>query len=94
MVKILLGGSPCVFWSVAKHGRETTPCGNGWELFKNFLIAKEKFQPDFFPVRKQREHCGTCSRKDHGRAGRQTAAIEFGAGVGAKQTEIVLAQLW
>lgn len=48
MVKILLGGSPCVFWSVAKHGRETTPCGNGWELFKDFLIAKEKFQPDFF----------------------------------------------
>lgn len=48
MKKILIGGSPCTFWSIAKNGRETTAEGMGWELFKNFLIAKEKFQPDFF----------------------------------------------
>ena len=49
MIKILLGGSPCTFWSIAQtKERETKAKGYGWELFKNYLIAKEKFQPDFF----------------------------------------------
>ena len=49
MVKFLIGGSPCTFWSIAqKNNRETTAEGLGWELFKNYLIAKEKFKPDIF----------------------------------------------
>ena len=49
MIKILLGGSPCTFWSIAqKNGRETEASGMGWELFKNYLVAKDKFKPDFF----------------------------------------------
>lgn len=49
MIKILIGGSPCTKWSVAqKKDRETEAEGIGWELFKNYLIAKEKFKPDFF----------------------------------------------
>lgn len=37
------------YWSIAqKHNRETQAEGLGWELFKNYLIAKEKFKPDFF----------------------------------------------
>lgn len=49
MIKILLGGSPCTFWSIAqKNGRETEPSGFGWELFRNYLIAKDKFKPDYF----------------------------------------------
>lgn len=49
MIKILLGGSPCTYWSIAqKNNRETEPGGLGWELFENYLIAKEKFKPDFF----------------------------------------------
>lgn len=49
MVKLLIGGSPCTFWSIAqKNNRETTAEGMGWELFKNYLIAKEKFKPDIF----------------------------------------------
>lgn len=49
MIKLLIGGSPCTFWSIAqKNGRETEAKGLGWELFKNYLIAKEKFKPDFF----------------------------------------------
>ena len=48
-IKILIGGSPCTHWSIAqKNNRETEPSGMGWELFKNYLIAKEKFKPDFF----------------------------------------------
>lgn len=49
MIKILIGGSPCTFWSIAqKNNRETEAEGLGWELFKNYLVAKEKFKPDFF----------------------------------------------
>lgn len=49
MIKLLIGGSPCTFWSVAqKNNRETEAKGLGWELFKNYLIAKEKFKPDLF----------------------------------------------
>lgn len=49
MIKILIGGSPCTYWSVAqKKNREVEAEGLGWELFKNYLIAKEKFKPDFF----------------------------------------------
>lgn len=49
MIKLLIGGSPCTYWSIAqKNNRETEPSGMGWELFKNYLIAKEKFNPDFF----------------------------------------------
>lgn len=48
-IKILLGGSPCTKWSIAqKNGREVLPEGIGWELFENYRIAKEKFQPDIF----------------------------------------------
>lgn len=37
------------YWSIAqKNNRETTAEGLGWELFKNYLIAKGKFKPDFF----------------------------------------------
>lgn len=49
MIKLLIGGSPCTYWSIAqKNNRETEPSGMGWELFENYLIAKEKFQPDIF----------------------------------------------
>lgn len=50
MIKILLGGSPCTYWSISqsKEKREVRCEGQGWELFKNFVIAKEKFKPDFF----------------------------------------------
>lgn len=38
---ILIGGSPCTFWSVAQRAdrRETTSEGFGWELFKQYLRA-------------------------------------------------------
>ena len=49
MIKLLIGGSPCTKWSIAqKKDREVTAEGEGWELFLNYAIAKEKFKPDFF----------------------------------------------
>lgn len=48
-LRLLIGGSPCTYWSIAqKNNRETEAEGLGWELFKNYLIAKVKFKPDFF----------------------------------------------
>jgi DNA (cytosine-5)-methyltransferase 3A len=50
MIKLLIGGSPCTYWSIAqnKDKREKEARGIGWELFKNYVIAKEKFQPNYF----------------------------------------------
>lgn len=49
MIRLLIGGSPCTYWSIAQtKNRETEPEGLGWELFKNYLIALEKFKPDYF----------------------------------------------
>lgn len=55
MIKILIGGSPCTHWSIVRARnkieeglREIKATGIGWELFKNYLIAKEKFRPNYF----------------------------------------------
>lgn len=50
MKKILLGGSPCTHWSVIQNvkNREIKAEGQGWELFKNFVIALHKFRPDYY----------------------------------------------
>lgn len=34
---LLLGGSPCTYWSIAKAGRETTPDGIGGKLFMEYV---------------------------------------------------------
>nr|DAU96468.1 MAG TPA: Cytosine specific methyltransferase [Caudoviricetes sp.] len=48
-MKILIGGSPCTHWSIAQtKNRETEASGIGWDLFLNYRIARDKFQPDFF----------------------------------------------
>lgn len=72
-IKIMLGGSPCTHWSIAqKNNRETKPEGMGWELFKNYLIAKEKFRPDFFLYE---------NNKSAAQAIKDQIAYEFGVGV-------------
>jgi DNA (cytosine-5)-methyltransferase 3A len=49
MIKLQIGGSPCTHWSIAQtKNRETEPEGIGWELLENYLIALDKFQPDYF----------------------------------------------
>ena len=46
---MLIGGSPCTHWSIAQRkNRETKAEGIGWELFLNYVIAKEKWEPDIF----------------------------------------------
>lgn len=49
MIKLLIGGSPCTHWSIAQtKNRETEASGIGWELFLNYRIARDKYQPDYF----------------------------------------------
>ena len=48
-MKLLIGGSPCTHWSIAQtKNREVTAEGIGWELFLNYRIARDKYQPDYF----------------------------------------------
>lgn len=36
---LLIGGSPCTYWSIAKNNRETTPDGIGGQLFMQYVRA-------------------------------------------------------
>lgn len=46
---IVLGGSPCTFWSIAQtRHRESKPEGMGWELFQCYVDAVRKVNPDVF----------------------------------------------
>ena len=52
---ILIGGSPCTYWSVAKAGnkgdkgiRETTSSGIGWDLFSQYARALKEVKPKWF----------------------------------------------
>ena len=36
---LLIGGSPCTYWSIAKNNREITPDGIGGQLFMQYVRA-------------------------------------------------------
>lgn len=45
---LLLGGSPCTYWSIAKKGRETTPDGEGGRLFMQYVRALKESNCKYF----------------------------------------------
>lgn len=47
---LLIGGSPCTYWSVARTGggREITSSGLGWDLFLQYVRALREVQPRWF----------------------------------------------
>lgn len=47
---LVMGGSPCTYWSIAKggQGRETVSSGIGWELFSQFVRAVNEVKPRYF----------------------------------------------
>ena len=45
---VLIGGSPCTFWSVAKRGREITSDGFGFELFRQYVRALQESGCKYF----------------------------------------------
>lgn len=73
-IKLLIGGSPCTYWSIAQSPdkREVVAEGIGWELFKNYIIAKEKFKPDLFLYE---------NNKSASQAIKDQIATELGVGV-------------
>lgn len=47
-VDLLIGGSPCTYWSIAKKGRETTSSGIGFDLFMQYVKALKNANPKYF----------------------------------------------
>ena len=46
---LLIGGSPCTYWSIAqKNNRETEASGIGWELFAQYVRALSTVKPKYF----------------------------------------------
>ena len=45
---LVMGGSPCTFWSIAKTNREVDKDGMGWALFMRFMDAVRDVQPRYF----------------------------------------------
>jgi DNA (cytosine-5)-methyltransferase 3A len=47
---LLIGGSPCTYWSIAQNpkNRETTSSGLGWELFSQYVRALKECKPKYF----------------------------------------------
>lgn len=47
---LLIGGSPCTYWSIAKagRGREVVSSGLGWELFMQYARALKEVKPKYF----------------------------------------------
>jgi len=47
-IDLVMGGSPCTFWSIAKTNREIDKNGVGWMLFMAFVEAVRTINPRFF----------------------------------------------
>lgn len=45
---LLLGGSPCTYWSIAKKDRETTSDGMGFKLFMEYVRALRESECRYF----------------------------------------------
>ena len=46
---LLIGGSPCTYWSIAQtKNRETTSSGLGWNLFSQYVRALKEAKPKYF----------------------------------------------
>lgn len=48
---LLIGGSPCTYWSIAGAGqgiRETIASGLGWDLFSQYVRALKEAKPKYF----------------------------------------------
>ena len=46
---LVLGGSPCTFWSIARSkSREVDKNGTGWKMFMRFVEAVREIRPRYF----------------------------------------------
>ena len=63
---IVMGGSPCTFWSCAKTNREVDKSGAGWALFMRFAEAVRVISPPLLFVRKRRVNASKYKAVYHG----------------------------
>lgn len=47
-IDLVIGGSPCTYWSICKQNREITSEGKGFELFMQYVKAIKKTNPKYF----------------------------------------------
>jgi len=47
-IDLIIGGSPCTFWSVARKNREVDKDGIGWKLFSKYIEALRTIKPRYF----------------------------------------------
>jgi len=47
-IDLIIGGSPCQSWSIAKTDREIDKNGIGWKLFMRYVEAVRQINPRFF----------------------------------------------
>lgn len=47
-IDLLIGGSPCTYWSIAKRNRETDCGGEGFKLFMQYVRALEETGAKYF----------------------------------------------
>lgn len=45
---LLIGGSPCTYWSIARKNRETKPDGEGFKLFMQYVRALKESECRYF----------------------------------------------
>lgn len=45
---LLIGGSPCTYWSIAKNNREITPDGLGGKMFMQYVRALKESEIPYF----------------------------------------------
>lgn len=47
---LLIGGSPCTYWSISRgsNNRETTSSGFGWQLFCQYIRALREAKPKYY----------------------------------------------
>lgn len=45
---LVIGGSPCTNWSIARRDKNETTIGNGIELFDEYVRALREIQPKYF----------------------------------------------
>lgn len=47
-IDIVIGGSPCTYWSIAKKDREITSSGVGFDLFMQYVRVLKETKPTYF----------------------------------------------
>jgi len=47
-IDLILGGSPCTYWSISKRDREVTSDGIGFDMFMQYVKAIEICKPKYF----------------------------------------------